>query len=123
MESNALYKLTYGLFLLTANENGFDNGCIINTAIQVANAPTRLAISVTKSNKTHIAIKTYVAELLFFFLRLAMNISLNRKYIFYDALLIAGGNDQALAPYCSKYFSIASRVASSMYILPSTGLL
>ncbi len=53
MESNALYKLTYGLFLLTANENGFDNGCIINTAIQVANTPTRLAISVTKSNKTH----------------------------------------------------------------------
>jgi len=33
MDSKALYKLTYGLFLLTAQEDGRDNGCIINTAI------------------------------------------------------------------------------------------
>lgn len=53
MDSNALHKLTYGLFLLTASENGFDNGCIINTAVQVASSPTRIAISVQKNNKTH----------------------------------------------------------------------
>lgn len=53
MDNNALFKLTYGLFLLTAHDNNTDNGCIINTAIQVANNPTRIAISVINSNKTH----------------------------------------------------------------------
>lgn len=57
MDSKALYKLTYGLFLLTAQEDGRDNGCIINTAIQVANDPTRIAISVLKTNKTHDMVK------------------------------------------------------------------
>ena len=44
MDKKALYKFTYGLFLLTAKENDFDNGCIINTAVQIANNPTRIAL-------------------------------------------------------------------------------
>ena len=53
MDDKALYKFTYGLFLLTAKENGFDNGCIINTAIQIANNPTRISVAVIQKNKTH----------------------------------------------------------------------
>ena len=53
MDNKALYKLTYGLFLLTAKEGDKDNGCIINTAIQVANNPTRISIAVQKNNFTH----------------------------------------------------------------------
>ena len=53
MDKTALYKLTYGLFLLTAQEDGKDNGCIINTAVQVANDPVRISIAVLKANKTH----------------------------------------------------------------------
>ncbi len=53
MDNKALHKLTYGLFLLTAQENAIDNGCIINTAIQIANNPTRIAIAVIQTNKTH----------------------------------------------------------------------
>ena len=53
MDQKAFYKLTYGLFLLTAREEGRDNGCIINTAIQAANAPPRLAFAVQKENHTH----------------------------------------------------------------------
>lgn len=53
MDNTALYKLTYGLFLLTAWEDGKDNGCIINTAMQVANNPTRIAFAVQKTNLTH----------------------------------------------------------------------
>lgn len=53
MDDKALYKLTYGLFLLTAKENSIDNGCIINTAIQIANNPTRISIAVIQKNKTH----------------------------------------------------------------------
>ena len=52
MDSKAMFKLTYGLYLLTARENGKDNGCIINTALQVANEPTRISIAVIKKNLT-----------------------------------------------------------------------
>ena len=38
MDQKAFYNLTYGLFLLTAQEGGRDNGCIINTAIQACSA-------------------------------------------------------------------------------------
>ena len=53
MDKKAMYKLTYGLFVLTANENGKDNGCIINTAIQAAGDPKQVSISVSKQNYTH----------------------------------------------------------------------
>ena len=53
MDNKALYKLTYGLFLLTVRDGSKDNGCIINTAIQVANNPTRISIAVQKGNLTH----------------------------------------------------------------------
>ncbi len=43
--------MTYGLFLLTA-QSGRDNGCIVNTAFQVASDPTRIAISVQEGNLT-----------------------------------------------------------------------
>lgn len=38
--------------MLTTEEDGRDNGCIVNTAVQVASLPTRLAISVQKGNRT-----------------------------------------------------------------------
>ena len=53
MDPKAMFKITYGLYLLTARENGKDNGCIINTAGQVANEPERISISVIKKNLTH----------------------------------------------------------------------
>ena len=53
MDKKAMYKLTYGLFVLTANEDGKDNGCIINTAIQAAGEPNQVSISVSKKNYTH----------------------------------------------------------------------
>lgn len=50
---DALYKLSYGLFVITTREGEKDNGCIVNTAIQVASNPNRLAIAVNKQNYTH----------------------------------------------------------------------
>lgn len=52
-----MHKLSYGLFVLTAQENGKDNGCIINTAIQAASAPNQISICVNKANLTHDMIK------------------------------------------------------------------
>ena len=52
MDQKALYNLTYGLYLLTAHEEGKDNGCIINTAIQAASDPVRVLVCVIKNNYT-----------------------------------------------------------------------
>ena len=53
LDQKALYKLTYGLFVLTAKEGDKDNGCIINTAMQVTTSPNRIIIVVNKQNYTH----------------------------------------------------------------------
>lgn len=53
MDNNALFKLSYGLFVLTARQGQKDNGCIINTAIQITDAPKRIQICVNKQNLTH----------------------------------------------------------------------
>ncbi len=53
MNTNAMFKIGYGLYVLTAKENGFDNGCIINTVSQVTSNPNRITVAVNKANKTH----------------------------------------------------------------------
>ncbi len=53
MDKKAMYRLSYGLFVLTAREAEKDNGCIINTAIQAASEPNQLSICVNKANHTH----------------------------------------------------------------------
>ncbi len=57
MNTKAMYKLSYGLFVCTALRGDKMNGCIINTAIQVASEPNRLSIAVNKANFTHDMIK------------------------------------------------------------------
>jgi flavin reductase (DIM6/NTAB) family NADH-FMN oxidoreductase RutF/rubredoxin len=57
MSDNPMHRLTYGLFVLTARHRDKANGCIINTGIQVANTPDRIAIAVNKANYTHDMIK------------------------------------------------------------------
>ena len=53
MDTKAMFKIQYGLFVLTANDGGKDNGCIINTVTQVANTPDMITIAVNKNNLTH----------------------------------------------------------------------
>lgn len=53
VDNNAMFRLSYGLFVLTARENGRDNGCIINTAAQLTAMPNRINIAVNKQNYTH----------------------------------------------------------------------
>jgi rubrerythrin len=52
MDKRALFKIPYGLYLLSACEGGKDNACIVNTAAQVANDPVRICVSVIKNNLT-----------------------------------------------------------------------
>ena len=53
MDNKAMFKLSYGLFVLTAKEGERDNGCIINTVTQVTSEPNRITIAVNKQNFTH----------------------------------------------------------------------
>ena len=53
MDTKVFFNIEYGLFVLTANENGKDNGCIINTVTQVANTPNKITVAVNKANFTH----------------------------------------------------------------------
>lgn len=52
MDNIAFFKIGYGLYVLTCEENGKDNGCIVNTVIQATDIPKRLIVAVNKQNKT-----------------------------------------------------------------------
>lgn len=57
MKKNPMNNLSYGLFVLTARDGLKDNGCIINTAMQVTTSPNCIMIAVNKNNYTHDMIK------------------------------------------------------------------
>ena len=52
MDTKALFNIGYGLYVLTAENEGKDNGCIINTVMQVTSDPCQIAIAVNKRNFT-----------------------------------------------------------------------
>ena len=53
MDNKAMFKIGYGLYILTAKDGEKDNGCVINTAIQVTSTPNRISVTVNKQNYTH----------------------------------------------------------------------
>lgn len=53
----ALFKIGYGLYVLTSGENGKDNGMIVNTVSQVTSTPNRIAVCINKDNYTHHLVK------------------------------------------------------------------
>ena len=53
IDNDAMFKFSYGLFVLTAKDGDKDNGCIINTAAQLTSKPNRINIAVNKANFTH----------------------------------------------------------------------
>lgn len=57
MNHKAMYKIGYGLYVLTSGNHEKKSGCIINTAIQVTSTPNCMSITVNKQNYTHDLIK------------------------------------------------------------------
>ncbi len=51
MDSSVLFNIGYGLYVVTAKDEK-DNGCIINTVMQVTSDPLQIAIAVNKKNLT-----------------------------------------------------------------------
>ena len=52
MDLTALFKMTYGLYVVSAEADGQKAGCVINTATQVTAEPARLMVAVHKDNVT-----------------------------------------------------------------------
>lgn len=50
---NLLFKISYGLYVLSSREGEKDNGCIINTLMQQTSSPEKLSVTVNKLNCTH----------------------------------------------------------------------
>lgn len=53
MSGNPMFNISYGLYVLTGNDEQKDNGCIINTVTQVTSEPNQITIAVNKGNFTH----------------------------------------------------------------------
>ena len=55
-ENAALFKIGYGLYVLTTNDGEKDNGCIVNAVMQITNTPNKVAVAINKQNYTHDAV-------------------------------------------------------------------
>ncbi len=49
----ALFRIGYGLYVVTSNDGEKDNGLIVNTVTQVTNTPNRIAVTINKQNYSH----------------------------------------------------------------------
>lgn len=50
IDKTALYKISYGLYVLTTNDGKKDNGMICNTVMQVTSNPLTIVVGINKSN-------------------------------------------------------------------------
>ncbi len=53
----ALFKIGYGLYVVTSNDGNKDNGLIVNAVTQVTDSPNRVAVTINKANYSHHVIK------------------------------------------------------------------
>lgn len=57
IDKTAMYTLTYGLFVLTSQDENKQNGCIVNTVSMLTDNPKRITVFVNKANYTEQLIK------------------------------------------------------------------
>ncbi len=56
-DMTALFRIGYGLYVVTCNDGEKDNGLIVNTVSQVTDNPNRVAVNINKANYSHDVIK------------------------------------------------------------------
>lgn len=56
-DMTALFRIGYGLYVITSNDGKRDNGLIVNTVTQVTNTPNRIAVCINKENYSHHVIR------------------------------------------------------------------
>ena len=50
IEKEAMFKITYGLYMLTTTDGSKQNGCIVNTVSMLTDNPKRIVVFVNKAN-------------------------------------------------------------------------
>ena len=58
IDSSSLFKITYGLFVVTCNDGQRDSGLIVNTVMQQTSTPLTLSVTINKQNYSHDVIKS-----------------------------------------------------------------
>ena len=58
IDPKALFKIGYGLYVVTSNDGKRDNGLIVNTVSQLTDNPYRVCVNINKANYSHSTIKT-----------------------------------------------------------------
>ena len=56
-DMKALFRIGYGLYVVTSRDEGRDNGLIVNTVTQVTDTPNRVAVTINKQNYSHHVIR------------------------------------------------------------------
>lgn len=56
-DMTALFRIGYGLYVVTSNDGKKDNGLIVNTVTQLTDTPNRIAVNINKANYSHHVIK------------------------------------------------------------------
>ena len=56
-DMTALFRIGYGLYVVTSRDGKHDNGLIVNTVTQVSDSPNRVAVNINKANYSHHVIK------------------------------------------------------------------
>lgn len=56
-DMSALFKIGYGLYVVTSNDGKRDNGLIVNTVTQLTDSPNRVAVNINKANYSYHTIK------------------------------------------------------------------
>ena len=57
LDPKALFKIGYGLYVVTSKDGDKDNGLIVNTVSQLTDKPLRVAVNINKLNYSHDIIK------------------------------------------------------------------
>ena len=52
LDKTAMFSMSYGLYVVSAEAEGTKAGCVINTAVQVTSDPIRMSVAVHKDNVT-----------------------------------------------------------------------
>lgn len=56
IDKSAMFRIGYGLYVITTRDDKKDTGCVVNSVAQVADNPLRLSVCINKANHTHEAV-------------------------------------------------------------------
>ncbi len=104
-----LFKISYGLYVLSSSANGKQNGCMINTVMQQTNTPERVSITVNKGNLTH----DYIVE------SGKASVSILNQLVTFDMIKHFGFQSGRVA---NKFDGIPAKVLGSGNLVPTSGV-